>query len=303
MTPSHQRPRRGTHRRGRRNRRSTDRPAGPEHQRCAPGMESSWAPAASNGIRFWCKPFCAARCTARSLRPTTPATGCAWRWHTARIWPTWARRGGCRSCRSRATPSRANHAAAAYVWNELGRGASSSTGRAAIRQRGVRLQLDGRRFPLPRPPRRVRQRPRMDGVRFSSPAALRISGYRSGRTRSGLVLRVGGPRRVGRQDRHRRRRPNPHHREHGTAMWLPAPIPTSAAVPAHTTGTGVTTAPQHSPARRSARSTPLRTTRCRCAWARWAPRADRAPTMTGAFSMSAVSRYRAFSPRATRWPV
>ena len=70
-------------------------------------------------------------------------------------------------------------------------------GRAAIRQRGMRLQLDGRRVPLPRPPRRVRQRSRVDRLRFSSLAALWISGYRSGGTGSGLVLRVGGSCRVG----------------------------------------------------------------------------------------------------------
>ena len=43
----------------------------------------------------------------RCHRRTTPATACGWRWHTAPTWRTWARRGGCRSSRCPATPSRA----------------------------------------------------------------------------------------------------------------------------------------------------------------------------------------------------
>ena len=41
-------------------------------------VESSWEPADSNGIPCWSMLFCAARCTAPSHRPTTPATDCAW---------------------------------------------------------------------------------------------------------------------------------------------------------------------------------------------------------------------------------
>ena len=59
------------------------------------------------GRQSWSRPFCAGRCTARCRRRTTPATGCGWRWRTAPTWRTWARRGGCRSCRSPATPSTA----------------------------------------------------------------------------------------------------------------------------------------------------------------------------------------------------
>ncbi len=51
----------------------------------------------------------------------------------------------------------------------------------------------------------------------------------------------------------------------GIAGWPPGPIPTSTVAQAHTTATGATTAPPPSPGRRSARSTPPPTTRCRCA--------------------------------------
>ena len=58
--------------------------------------------------------------------PTTPATGCGWRWPTVRTWPTWAKRGGCRSSGFRATPSTVSRAAEACGWSAPARGASSS---------------------------------------------------------------------------------------------------------------------------------------------------------------------------------
>ena len=70
---------------------------------------------------------CVARCTARSRRHTTPATGCGWRWRTARILPIWAKPGGCRSCGFRATPSTASSAAVACGWNAPAPEASWST--------------------------------------------------------------------------------------------------------------------------------------------------------------------------------
>ena len=175
-------------------------------------------------------------------------------------------------------------------------------GRAPLRQRGLRLQLDGRRVPLPGSPRRVRQRSRMDGLRFSSPAALWISGHRARGTGSGLVLRVRGPGRTGRQDGYRRRGPDPHDRRVEPPRSRRMPIPTLAAVPVRTTAIGATTAPPPPPERRSARSTPHPITRCRCASARWAPRAGRAPTTTAACSTSAGNPSRACSRRVTRWP-
>ncbi len=97
----------------------------------APVVVWCWAPAGSNGTRSWSRRICAARCAARCRRRTTPATGCAWPWRTAPIWPTWARRGGYRSSRCRATPSTGIRAAAASGSNGPGPGASSSTARAS----------------------------------------------------------------------------------------------------------------------------------------------------------------------------
>src|SRR5271165_6782177 len=91
---------------------------------------SSSPPAASSGTRRWQGRFCAGPCTARCRRPTTPATGCAWRWPTARISRTWVRRGGFRSSGFRATRSTAGPAAAACGSSAPARGASSSTGPA-----------------------------------------------------------------------------------------------------------------------------------------------------------------------------
>ena len=63
-------------------------------------------------------------------------------------------------------------------------------GRQPLRQRGLRLQLDGRRVPLPRPPRRLRQRSGVDRVRRPAPQAVRLPGRRAGRRSAGLVLQV-----------------------------------------------------------------------------------------------------------------
>lgn len=98
----------------------------------ARGAESSWARAVSSGIPFWCRRFCAAPCMARSRHPTTPGTGCGWRWRTARIWPTWAKRGGCPSSRSRATPSTAV--------------AQPQCAAGATRPRSIIVNAAGRRF-------------------------------------------------------------------------------------------------------------------------------------------------------------
>ena len=99
--------------------------------RSRPVAASCWAPAGSSGTPSWSRRICAAPCAARCHRRTTPATGCAWRWHTAPTWPTWAKRGGCRSCSCPATPSRVSRAAAASDSNEPAREASSSTGQAS----------------------------------------------------------------------------------------------------------------------------------------------------------------------------
>ena len=83
-------------------------------------------------------------------------------------------------------------------------------GRQAIPQRGRRIQLDGGPVPPPRPPPRLPQRPGVDRVRLAAPQALRIPRRRARRPGPALVLRVEGPRRVGREDGHRRRRSGPH---------------------------------------------------------------------------------------------
>ena len=84
-----------------------------------------------------------------------------------------------------------------------------------------------------------------------------------------------------------------HARTRGTTTSPTSRIPTSAAAQALTTATGVTTRRPRRRARRSAPSTPRRTTPCRCRSARWAPRAGRAPTATAACCTSAARPSRA----------
>ena len=156
---------------------------------------------------------CAARCTGRCPRRTTPATGCAWRWHTAPTWPTWVRRGGFRSSRCPATPS-TGHQRSRSVRLERTRPRSIIVNRAGKRflneageynsMAGPFQYLDPRDGYVNDPAWIV-----FDSLHLKRYGFLGVAPRRAG---ARLVLAVGRPRRTGRQDRHRRRRPGPHAR-------------------------------------------------------------------------------------------
>ena len=196
----------------------------------------------------------------RCHRRTTPATGCGWRWRTAPTWRTWARRGGCRSCRFPATPSTAIRAAAACDSSAPAREASSSTGqasdsstrRANTTRWRARSSTSTRAHGYVNDPAWIvfdslhLKRYGFLGVEpdepapdwFSPSADLAELGDKTGIDADGLARTL---RRVERQ-----RRPRD-------------TIPTSAAAQALTTGTGATTTPRPRRARRSGPSTPPRT--------------------------------------------
>ena len=109
-----------------------------------------------------------------------------------------------------------------------------------------------------------------------------IPGRRARRRGSGLVQQVPRPDRTRREDRYRRRRPDPHRGglERASSRIRPIHVtPNSAVAQALTTDTGAIRTRRPRPARRWARWTPARSTRCRWRSARWAPRA--VPRTTG----------------------
>ncbi len=239
------------------------------------------------GCVRWSRLFCADRCTAPSRRPATPATDCAWRWRMAPTWPTWAKRGGCRSCRFRATRSTGNHAAAACAWSAPARAASSSTGPAGGSSTRPATTT---RWPVPSTTwTHVTAMPTTQrgscSIHFTSSATAFWASSRMSRPRIGSTSRPiwpsWPPRPVSQPTG------SPARSRTGTTTSAPDRIPTSAVAQAHTTATGATNARRRRPARHSARSTPRRTTRFRCPSVRWEPRVDRAPTETAGSCMSA----------------
>ena len=128
----------------------------------------------------------------------------------------------------------------------------------------------------------LRQRSGLDRVRRPAPQAVRIPGQRARRRGSGLVQQVPRSDRTRREDRYRRRRPDPHRgglerERRGSGRPRDPEFGRGASAydgywgdPNASTPAGQTLA----------RWTPARSTRCRWPSARWAPRAVRAPTGT-----------------------
>ena len=272
---------------------------------CAPARRGAGHRRVRMGRRSWSRRICAARCAGRCPRRTTPATACGWRWRTAPTWPTWARRGGCRSSRSPATPSRGSRAAAASGSNGPGRRSIivNRAGKRFLNEAGEYNSMAGPFHHLDPTPR-LRQRSGVDRLRLPAPQALRLPRRRPRRTcrPTGSASRRdlaelgektgidadGLARTLDDVERQRRRTSSDPDFGRGSSAYDGYWGDNNAA----TTGR----------ARRSARSTPRRTTRFRSRWARWAPRAGRAPTATAASCTSAAVRSRGCTPRATRWP-
>ena len=229
-----------------------------------------------------------ARTDAWSRRPTTPATYCAWRWLTVPTWPTWARRGGCRSCRSQATRSD-------------GKPRSRSVRLERTRPRSIIVNRAGKRF--------VNEANSMAGAfhyldprdgDVNDPAWMVFDsihhkhyGFWASSWISRLVLRVGDGR-AGRQDRHRPRRLT-RTIEHWNTQVLAGSDPDfgrgSSAYDGLRWGDDRATT---RPARRSAPSTPPPTTRSRSAMGtKWL----RGPTATDESRTSVARRYRSVRGR------
>ena len=83
----------------------------------------------------------------------------------------------------------------------------------AVRQRGLRLQLDGRRLPLPGPARGLRQRPGVDGVRSQHLKRYGFLGVDPDGPVPDWFCESADLNELGRQDRDRPRRARPHHRK------------------------------------------------------------------------------------------
>ena len=184
VVPPHERPRGRADRRSRWGSPVSGSRTAARSSTFGPAAAWCWAPAGSNGTRSWSRPTCAARCAARSPRRTTPATACAWRWHTAPIWPTWARRGGCRSSRCPATPSTAIRAAAACDSNAPARRSIivNRAGKRFLNEAGEYNSMAGP-FHYLDPKLRLRQRSGVDRLRLAAPQAVRVPRRGARRTR------------------------------------------------------------------------------------------------------------------------